>query len=87
MINSNISHIRGVTTHRNNDLIKAFGVKVREIRKSKNLSMEDLAGMADIEYKQLSRIENGEVNTTISSAYNLSKALDVSIVELFTEEF
>lgn len=72
-----------MTAHRNNELIKAFGNKVREIRKSKNLSMEDLAGMADIEYKQLSRIENGEVNTTISSAYNLSEALAVPLTSLF----
>ena len=75
-----------MTAHRNIELIKAFGKKVREIRKSKNLSMEELAGMADIEYKQLSRIENGEVNTTICSAHVLSKALGIPLSHLFDIE-
>ena len=67
----------------NETFCKAFGIKVREIRKNKKLSMRKLAVLADIEYSQLSRIELGQINTTISSAYNLAQALDVPVSTLF----
>ena len=67
----------------NETFCKAFGIKVREIRKNKKLSMRKLAVLADIEYSQLSRIELGQINTTISSAYNLAQALDVAVSTLF----
>ncbi len=61
----------------------AFGKHLRELRKRKNLSMKDLAYDADIEYSQISRIERGVINTTISSVYAIAKALDVPVVKLF----
>ena len=67
----------------NETFCKAFGIKVREIRKDKKLSMRKFAVLADIEYSQLSRIELGQINTTISSAYNLAQALDVPVSTLF----
>ena len=67
----------------NEKFCKAFGIKVREIRKDKKLSMRKFAVLADIEYSQLSRIELGQINTTISSAYNLAQALDVPVSTLF----
>ena len=67
----------------NENFCKAFGNKVREIRKEKKLSMRKLAVLADIEYSQLSRIELGQINTTISSAFNLAQALDVPVSTLF----
>ena len=45
--------------------------------------MRKFAVLADIEYSQLSRIELGQINTTISSAYNLAQALDVPVSTLF----
>jgi len=64
-------------------LISAFGKQVRSLRKQRKLSMEKLAELANIDYRQLSYVELGQVNTTISTINAIAKALDVSLKELF----
>ena len=66
-------------------VIKTFGNKVRDMRKSKGLTMEMMAAKLEMEYKQYSRIELGEVNTNISRAYSIAKVLEVNIGELFDD--
>ena len=63
--------------------IKSFGDKLRQTRKLKNLSQEQLGFEADIPISQVGRIERGEVNTTISTVSVLAKALKTSPKELF----
>jgi transcriptional regulator with XRE-family HTH domain len=63
--------------------IKKFGLKVREIRLSKNFTQESLAWEAGIEPMQVSRIERGIINTNISQIINIAKALGVNTMELF----
>lgn len=55
------------------------------MRKSKGLTMEMMAAKLNMEYRQYSRIELGEVNTNISRAYSIAKALEVNIGELFDD--
>ena len=62
---------------------KSFGNKVREIRVSKGYSMRQFALQADMEYSQLSKIERGVINTTISTAHALAVALKVPVMNLF----
>ncbi|WP_421944907.1 helix-turn-helix domain-containing protein [Pedobacter sp.] len=69
---------------RNNGYLKAFGENLRSIRKSKALSMEKLALIANIEYSQIFDIEHGKINTTISTIYLLAKALNIKPSELFS---
>ncbi len=45
--------------------------------------MEKLAELSDIDYRQLSYVELGEVNTTISTASAIAKGLDIPLRELF----
>lgn len=73
-----------VNNVKNIDFIIAFGDNLRRIRVSKKISQEALAYSADIPISQVGRIERGEINTTISSVYAISKALDVEITELFS---
>ncbi len=54
-----------------------FGKNLRKIRKRKKLSQESLAYDANILISQVGRIERGEINTTISTVYALSKALEL----------
>jgi transcriptional regulator with XRE-family HTH domain len=63
-------------------LIVMVGKKVREIRLSKGLTIERVAFDAGIEYKQLSRIELGKVNTSIYQIYIISKSLNVEMVDI-----
>lgn len=45
--------------------------------------MEALANESEIEYRQLGRIERGEVNTTIISLLRIAEILKVDIKILF----
>ena len=45
--------------------------------------MEKLAQAAGLEYSQISEIELGKINTTISTVYVLAKTLEISPKELF----
>ncbi|WP_443937922.1 helix-turn-helix domain-containing protein [Pedobacter sp. MW01-1-1] len=64
-------------------LIKAFGSRVRLLRKQRKLSMEKLAELSGIDYRQLSYVELGETNPTISTASAIAKGLNLPIKDLF----
>ena len=66
------------------DLIVLVGSNIREIRKEKGLTIEKLAYEAEIESKQLRRIELGQINTSIYQVYNLSYSLNVPIQAIFS---
>lgn len=64
-----------------NILIK-FGKKVREIRKGKGLSQEELAYNADLHRTYIGMIERAEKNITLLNIEKIANALEVSIKEL-----
>jgi len=63
--------------------IRDFGMNLRALREERNLSQTKLEAIAGLSKNQVWRIENGEVNTTISNLKLLAKALDVDISQLF----
>lgn len=67
--------------NKNSYLVK-LGARIRELRKEKKLSMESFAVDLDIEYRQLGRIERGEINTTILSLKKIADTLNVSLSSL-----
>lgn len=71
-----------VINGRNQEIIVAFGIRVRALRQDKGYTMEKFAGLAGIDYRQLSDIELGNTNVTISTIYILAKALDLTVSEL-----
>lgn len=60
---------------------------MRRLREEKNLSQEELYDLAGLSKNQIGNIERGEVNTTISTAYAISKALNISVANLFEFDF
>jgi len=72
---------------KNKGLIKAVGNRIRELRKSKNLSQADLSHEADIPLSQIGRLERGETNPTISTLYVLAQALKVELKDLIDVKF
>lgn len=68
---------------RNNQLLKDFGNHLRKLRKEKSLTQEKLAFKIGLEISQISRIERGLLNTSISTAYEIAKALDLDLKDLF----
>jgi len=69
-----------------NSYLKDFGKNLRRIRKDKGCSMEFVANEAEIEYRQLGRIERGEINTTIISLLRIAEILKVDMKVLFDFE-
>lgn len=65
--------------------LKKVGSNLRRIRKEKGFSMENLAHEAEIEYRQLGRIERGEINTSIISLLRICETLQVEMKVLFEE--
>ena len=65
-----------------NILIK-FGERVREIRKEKELSQEELAHKADLHRTYIRMIERAEKNITLLNIEKIASALEVNIKELF----
>lgn len=65
------------------EFVTKVGQAIRKLREQKKISLEDLALEAGIEYSQLSRIENGKINTSIYSAFNIARSLGIPINELF----
>ena len=81
-----IMNLAFVINLKNKKLILSFGKHIRKLREERDYSMRHLADLADVNYTQISKIETGKINTTISTAYAIAKALDVSIDELFKFE-
>ena len=69
--------------YRDAKFIKKFGLKLRELRKAKGISQEELAGDTGFELSQIGRIERGEINTSISHIAAIAKALKIKPEELF----
>lgn len=59
------------------------GKRIQEIRDNKKLSQQDLAAKCNFEKSNMSRLEAGKVNPTLSTLEKISKALEVNITELF----
>ena len=71
-----------MTKIRDQDIINAFGKKVKELREQKSLSVEALAAQANIEFRQLYRVENGEINPSLSTMYAIAKGLEIPFKDL-----
>jgi transcriptional regulator with XRE-family HTH domain len=65
-----------------NILIK-FGERVREIRKEKGLSQEELAHKADLHRTYIGMIERAEKNITLVNIEKIANALEISIKDIF----
>jgi transcriptional regulator with XRE-family HTH domain len=76
--------IRFVIEVKDQEFLKVFGKHVKSIRLKKKLTQEQLSYKANLQYSQISRIERGEINTTISTCKILAEALEIELKELFS---
>jgi transcriptional regulator with XRE-family HTH domain len=70
-----------------NILLQLVGSKIREYRKSKKLSLQDLAYSIGMEKSNLSVIENGRSNPQLLTYAKIASALDISLKDLFDISF
>ena len=60
-----------------------IGAALKKLRNDKNLSMQELATLAEIEKSQIYRIENGKVDVRISTLYLLADSLKIDVTDFF----
>jgi transcriptional regulator with XRE-family HTH domain len=65
------------------EYLKAFGKRLKVIRKSMGYSQERLSYESNIELRQIGRIERGEINTGILSVKIISETLKIDQKILF----
>ena len=65
------------------DLQRKIGLRVIKLREAKGWSQADLARACDKDRQAIEKIENGKVNPTSYSLYEVAKALGVHIRDLF----
>jgi len=63
--------------------IKMFGDRMRELRKSLNITQEELVRRTGFDLRQIGRIERGEVSTNLSHVFKIAECLGVPVQELF----
>ena len=60
-----------------------FGKHLKALRRKKKLTQENLADLADLEYKYIQRLEGKTPSSpTLNSLEKLAKAFDISISKL-----
>ncbi len=64
-------------------ILIAFGHRVQELRKERNLSQEQLAELAGVHRTYIGMIERAEKNITLYNINRIAKALKVGIKDLF----
>jgi len=67
------------------EILIKFGLRVRQLRKEKNLSQEELSFKADLHRTYIGMIERAEKNITLVNIEKIAKALNVDIKELFDD--
>lgn len=63
---------------------KALGEKIREIRLKKELTQEELAHRADLDFSYMNQIENGKRNPSMEAINSIAKALGVKAKDLIS---
>ena len=61
-----------------------IGKQIQKLRETKGLSQQDLAAKCNFEKSNMSRLEAGRVNATLSTLEKVANALEVTLAELFT---
>jgi putative transcriptional regulator len=60
--------------------------QIKQMRKSKKLSQDELAQLCQVTRQTINAIENNKYDPTLSLAFELSKYLETTVDELFNYE-
>jgi DNA-binding NtrC family response regulator len=61
---------------------KVIGARLRDIRRDRNLTTQQLADRVGVTQSQISQIETGRSAASVVTLYNISQALELSLAEL-----
>lgn len=65
------------------EILIQFGKRVKELRKARNMSQEDLAEAAGLHRTYIGMIERAEKNITLVNIEKIANALKIELNEIF----
>ena len=68
------------------NLILKIGQKIKEIRLSKSMTLDDLAAASNMDNSSVAGLESGNTNPTIRTLYKISQGLKIKLKELVDVE-
>ena len=74
---------KGKSQYVDQELLLLIGENLKRVRKSKGLSQRKLAWDCNTDESTIRRIEQGKLNTTVSSLKRIADALEIPIEEFF----
>ena len=66
------------------DICKVVGQRIRQLRDERGISQEVLAGLADIDRSNISRIESGRAEPGLRTVQRIAAALGVKLTDLLS---
>ena len=67
------------------EILIKFGLRVKQLRKERNLSQEELSFRANLHRTYIGMIERAEKNITLINIEKIANALNVNVKELFND--
>ena len=62
--------------------LKALGARIRELRRERGLTQEELAERAGLHSRYISRIELGGANFGVSVLFDIARGLSVEVIQV-----
>ena len=63
--------------------LKKLGLRIKELRKMKNITQEELAHAIDKDQQSIQRLETGNINPSFLYLQQIAKGLNVPLNEIF----
>ncbi|MCD8209390.1 MAG: helix-turn-helix domain-containing protein [Coprobacillus sp.] len=68
----------------NPELLHSLGMRIRYLRRERNMSILDLSLEADVNRNYISDLERGKRNPTIEVLFKISNALNITLSNLLS---
>jgi DNA-binding NtrC family response regulator len=78
-----IAKKKGLVLRKEDELHQTIGRIIRDLRKTRGLTLKQMARRTKLSVSLLSQIERAESSASVSSLFKVSSALDVPITQLF----
>lgn len=62
--------------------LKQLGLRIKDLRKKKKLTQDELSELAEMNGKHLGEVERGLINISIQNLARIAESLDVSLLTL-----
>lgn len=69
--------------HNDKDYLITLGKRIKALRLEKGISQTELAYRCGFDKSNYNTIESGKRNVTITSLLKISKALEISLIDIF----